>query len=182
MGSADHPERSGGTGVRAALLLSAAVLLGLILLRQFDSGGVAFNESVDTGSPATTDRSPTVSVIPPTTSRPLRPPAEVKVLAANGTSVSGLAGKTTEFLRQNGYNVLAPSDTSRPIETSMVEFRQDFEAEARAVAQLLQLPASAVRPLESEPPVADTRSTDILVLIGNDLSLPGETTTTTRRP
>lgn len=185
MGSADPSEaRSNGTGVRAALLLSAAVLLGLILLRQFDSGSVAFDTDVDTGSPVTTeeDRSPTVSVIPPTSARPQRSPADVKVMAANGTSTSGLAGKTTEFIRQNNYNVLAPTDTTRPIEASMVEFKQDFEPEARTLAQLLQLPASSVRPMESEPPVPETRGTDILVLIGDDLSLPGETTTTTRRP
>lgn len=183
MGSAEHPEASsGGTGARAILLVGAAVLLGIILLRAFDPGGVAFDPSIDVGSgPGTTDRSPTVSVIPPTSARPLRSPADVKVIAANGTSTSGLAGKTTEFLRQNGYNVLAPTDATRPIENSQVEFKQDFEPEARVVAQLLQLPASAVRPLESDPPVGDTRGADILVLIGNDLQLPGETTTTTRR-
>jgi hypothetical protein len=183
LGSAEPPDArvSGSTGVRAAVLLTAAVLLGLLLLRQFDAG--TFEQSVDTGGTTdTTSREPTVSVIPNTTARPLRPPADVKVVAANGTSVSGLAAKTTEFMRQNGYNVLAPTDATRPIENSQVEYRQDFEPEARAVAQSLQLPASAVRPIESEPPVADTRSTDILVLIGDDLQLPGETTTTTRRP
>jgi len=183
VGSADqHDARApAGSGLRAALLLSAAVLLGLILLRQFDSG-VAFNQNVDTGAgPITTTQQPTVSVIPPTTSRPVRPAADVKVLAANGTSTSGLAGKVTEFLRQNGYNVLAPSDATRPIENSLVEFKPELEPEARAVAQLLQLPASAVRPLESDPPVADNRNADVLLVIGNDLHLPGDTTTTTKK-
>ena len=185
MGSVDHQDARapGGTGVRAAVLLSAAVVLGLILLKQFDTG-VAFNQNVGTNSGSatvTTTKQPTVSVIPPTTARPPRPAADVKVLAANGTSTSGLAGKTTEFLRQNGYNVLAPSDATRTVDTSLVEFKPDFEAEARAVAQLLQLPASAVRPAESDPPVADTRNADLLVIIGNDLHLPGDTTSTTKK-
>lgn len=169
----------GATGARAALLVGAAVILGLILLRNVPD---ELGADVPTASPTTTSNVPTVSIIPPTTPRAARPPAEVKVLTANGTGTSGLAGKTSEFLRQNGYNVLAPTDANPPpIEMSRVEFRDGFEPEARALAATLQLPAGSVRPLETDPPVAETRSADVLVLLGADLVLPGDTTSTTRR-
>jgi hypothetical protein len=161
----------------------AAVLLGLFLLNEYDT--TPFSADVETtDTTETTRRSPTVTVLPPASTRAVRPPEEVKVLPANGTNTSGLGGRTGEFLRTAGYNALAPIDATRTFDATQVQHKPEFEAEARAPAQLLQLPASSVRPMEESPPVPDTRSADIIVLAGADLRLPGEgaaTTSTTRR-
>lgn len=185
MGSSERPgaTATGSTGARGAFLLVVALILGVVILQQFDDGGVPFSQQVstdDTRATATTRR-PSVSVLPPTSAKPVRPNDQVKVLAANGTSTAGLAGKVSQLLTNNNYNALAPTDATRVIEATLVEYKPDFEAEARSLAQLLLLPGSSVRPMEDNPPVAETRDADIIVIIGPDLRLPGESTTSTTR-
>jgi hypothetical protein len=131
--------------------------------------------------PTTTRRGPSVSVLPPTTIRALRPADQVKVLPANGTNTSGLGGRTGTFLQNNGYNALAPIDASRTLENTLVLHKADFDLEASALAQLLGLPASSVKVLDDSAPVPETRNADIVVVAGADLNLPGDTTSTTRR-
>lgn len=171
------------TGGRGVVLLGVALVLGIVILNQFDTGSI----DVETGSEVpsgsdddtTTTRRSGVSVVPLPTTRAVRPPAEVKVLAANGTATQGLAGRTRDYLQTVGYNALAPTDATRVVEATQVQHTPEFEAEARALAQLLQLPGSSVRPLEENPPVPDSRGADIALIIGPDLRLPGDTATTT---
>ncbi len=170
------------------MLLGVALVLGIIILNQFDTGSIDVGTEVTAGDDdeaTTTTRRSGVSVVPIPTTRAVRPPGDVKVLAANATATSGLAGRTRDYLQTVGYNALAPTDATRVLEATQVQHTPEFEAEARALAQLLQLPASSVRPLEENPPVPDTRGTDIVLIIGPDLRLPGDaagtTTSTTRR-
>jgi hypothetical protein len=183
VGSAERPGARpvGSAGARGALLLVLALVLGVVLLQKFDTGTVAFTERVDTNATtATTRQAPTVSVVPSAPVRQPRAPSEIKVLPANGTSTTGLGGKTGDFLRTAGYNALAAMDATRNLDASLVLYKPDFEPEARTLAQLLQLPASAVKVLDDNAPVADTRGADIVVVAGADLHLP-DTTSTTRR-
>ncbi len=154
----------------------------VVLLQKFDTGRVPFSQpvDVDTGTD-TTARSPTVSVLPPTTSRAARPADQVRVVVANASDIDGLAGRTTTFLTNNGYNALSPMDASRAMDNSQVLYRADFEPEARTIAQLLGLPGSAVKALDDNAPVPDTRGADVVVAAGGDVRLPGDTTSTTRR-
>jgi hypothetical protein len=167
------------------VLLVLAVVLGIVLLNKFDTGRVPFSQPVESnGGRSTTSirRLPSVSVLPNTTARAARPADQVKVLPANGTSTGGLGSRTGTFLTNNGYNALAPEDATRNLDNSLVLYRADFEPEARALAQLLGLPASSVKLLDDSAPVGETRNADVVVVAGDDLRLPGETTSTTRRP
>ncbi|HWC12246.1 MAG TPA: LytR C-terminal domain-containing protein, partial [Acidimicrobiales bacterium] len=169
--SSDAP---GGNTTRGIVLLAVAVALGILILNRTDEGVSTGDVRIET--PTTAEDTTTVPS-PPTTLRPLRSAADVKVLAANGSKVSGLARRTADQLKAKGYtNTLAPTDTTRDVEATSVEFAADFEPEARAVAEALGLPPTVVKPLDS-PPVADTRGADVVVLIGPDL--PGATGTTT---
>lgn len=155
------------------LLVAAALLVGIVLLNKFDSGSIPFTPQVEVeGGTTTTRKLPNVSVLPTTTLHQPRPPADVKVLPANGTNTAGLGARTNEFLRKANYNALAPIDASRVLDATIVAYKADFEAEARVVAQLLQLPLSAVRPLDDSTPVPDTRGADVVVIAGGDLRLP----------
>ena len=172
----------GNASTRGALLLAVAVILGVVLLKKFDAGTAPFSERLDSNvTTATTSRLPTVSVLPSTPVREPRAPADVKVLPANGTSTGGLGRRTGEFLQRANYNALAALDATKNVDASLVEYRPDFEPEARTLAQLLQLPASSVKPLDDAVPVSDTRGADIVLVIGADLHLPDDTTTTSRR-
>ncbi len=163
-----------GVGAKGVLLVAAALLVGIVLLNRFDNGSVPFTPTIDVESGTTTTRRlPTVTALPTTTLRQPRSPADVKVLPANGTNTSGLGARTNEFLRRANYNALAPIDASRVLDATIVAYRAEFEAEARVLAQLLQLPLSAVRPLDDSTPVPDSRGADIVVIAGGDLRLPG---------
>ena len=163
-------------GARGALLLAIAVVLGIVLLNSFDR--VPSGDSVDVGAilddtTSTTDAGGANTTIAPVpTTRATRAPGDVTVLVANGTDIRGLAGATAAALKAIGYNTLSPTDTSSPVEVTKVQFSAGFEAEARAVATSLQLPATAVEAATpaNAPPVDDTLGANVVVLVGADVS------------
>jgi hypothetical protein len=167
---------------RGLLLLLVAFVIGIAIFRSTDSGGV---------SPASTNTSPEVSTtragrtdttaVPVSTTLPARSPAEVKVLPVNASGIAGVGGKAGDKLRTAGYtNTLAAvnSNSDSPSATSSIEYTAGAEADARAVATVLGLPATTVKALES-PPVSDTRGAEVVVLIGGDLAATFGTATTT---
>ncbi|HEX2275485.1 MAG TPA: LytR C-terminal domain-containing protein [Acidimicrobiales bacterium] len=158
-----------------------AVLLGIFVLNQTDPGSSASQstEDLEEATP-TTGPDEVTTLVPTSAPRAPRPPAEVKVLPANGSGVAGLGGRVGDRLKARGYtNTLAATNTTREVAASSVEFNRDFEPEARAVAETLGLPPTVVKALDS-PPVADTRGADVVVLIGPDLNTGGTTTTAGR--
>ena len=172
-------ERSAGTAAaRGAFLLVIAVVLGIVLLQAADKG-----TSSQRGLTGTHAAAPTTTVPTPTTVA-TRAPADVKVLAVNGTTTSGLGLRVSDKLRTAGYNVLAPTDARRkPVASSSVYFTVGYQTDATAMAQLLGLQPTAVEPMPPTPPVTDTRGATVLVLAGQDLAraLPVPATTTTVR-
>lgn len=180
----------GNPGTRGLILLAVAVLLGIYLLQKFDTGsgvpvssgsGGSSGPTVTVPRTTSTTRRPTVSVLPTATTRAVRPPDQVKVLPANATATTGLGGRTGDYLHTLGYNNLAATDATKNVDATMVEHKPEFDAEARALAVSLQLPASSVRVLDDNVPVSDTRNADIVLVIGSDLRLPGDTTSTTKK-
>jgi hypothetical protein len=158
---------AGGAAARGAGLLAIAVVIGILLLRS--GGGDPYSRSVRTSAnpaPEVTGQLPTATTV----TVPVRSPADVKVLPANGTSTSGAATNTGNRLKSGGYNVLAASNTTNPATGSNVFYNPGFEREARVVAQLLGLPDSAVQPMPTPPPVSDTRGADVIVVVGPDLA------------
>ena len=182
------PGQAGSTGARGGILLAIAVVLGIVLLNGFDR--VPGSDSVDVDSildglgTSTTAAGggPPVTAAPAVTSttRASRAPADVTVLVANGTDIKGLAGATATALKAIGYNTLSPSDTSRTVDVTKVQYSAGFEAEGRAVATSLQLPPTAVEASTpaNAPPVADTLGANVIVVLGADVATKATTTTT----
>lgn len=149
-----------------AVLIGVAVLIGfLLLLKGLDQeGGV-----IETGSPAR-DTTTTTSTVPlpdqTTTTVAARAPSEVKVLVANASGATGVAGANKEKLVAAGYTSVetanAPSQS-----TSVVYFAPDWQIEAEAVARALGLGAGSVSAMPASPPVALNGAT-VLVVIGSD--------------
>lgn len=181
---------AGNAGARGALLLAVAVILGIVLLQQFDtpsvpSGQVSVTSLPDGGEDqTTTTRRMGLTTVPQTqtTVAQARPKAEVKVLVANGSGVRGLGAQTTTSLRTAGYtNAATPTDANTSVERTGIQFVEGYEAEARELAGVLSLPTTVVTRLAS-PPVAtaDIADAKLIVILGTDVSSP--TTSTTRRP
>lgn len=171
---------AGSAALRGGLLLAIAVILGVVLLNAADDND-AFTP-VTAGTTKSTQKSTATTREPATTTttQPVRPAAQVKVLTANGTTTKGLAGQFKDRLKAAGYNTLAATDTSKkPVATSTVYYVAGYEAEAKAVAQLLDIAATA--PMPQPAPVASTQSANLVVVVGNDKAPASSTTTTAKR-
>ncbi len=196
------PANPAGTGsnagVRGALLLGVAVIIGIVLLQQFDGG-------IDTGGGATvsatsvpraaatttsTTRRVGLTTVPLATTTTAKPRAksEVKVLVANGAGIRGLGAATTTALKALGYATATPTDTTGGnVEKTSIQYADGYEAEAREVAAALSQPATVVARMSS-PPVApaDLDDSKVVVILGLDVANTSTTgagaTTTTRRP
>ena len=187
----------GNAGARGALLLAVAVILGIVLLQQFDTPSIPSGQVSATSIPDSDETSTTrrvgLTTVPQvtTTAARARPKAEVKVLVANGAGVRGLGASTTNALKEKGYtNIAAPTDATTSVEKTGIQFAEGYEAEARELAGVLSLPATVVTRLAS-PPVAaaDIGDAKVLVILGVDVSsvtttapAAAATTVTTRRP
>lgn len=201
-GSAAGPGGTGNNaGVRGALLLGVAVILGIVLLQQFDSeidtgGGQVAATSVpvtnEITTTTTTRRSTGLTSVPqvtPTTAR-VRAKAEIKVLVANGAGVRGLGAATTNALKNAGYTTLTPTDANTQVEKTAIQFADGYEAEARELAGLIGQPATVVARLAAPPvPAAEIDGANVIVILGVDVTTStttaagaGTTTSTTRRP
>ena len=169
---------------RGIVLLAVAFALGVGLLHSADRSGV----TIATGSPATEPKTTTTTpqAAPPTTAAAaLRDPRTIKVLSANGTSTNGIGDKVRRKLEAANYNALAAVTATSKTQTSAIFFSPGFDADARAVAAVLGIPATAVQAMPAKPPVPQLGDANILVIAGTDilpsLSPTSGTTTTVRR-
>ena len=183
---------AGAAGGRGFALIAVALLLGTLVLNATDdeppgarlttgSSPTADNGAGDDDDGGEAASSTTLPAGTSTTLPPLRAPAEVKVLVVNGTRTKGAATKVTDVLKPAGYNTLAPTDAPAA-EASSVFFEQGYEKEAAAVAALLQLPTSAVKPIPTPVPVkgGNHKGANVLVQVGPELAIryAGATATT----
>jgi LytR cell envelope-related transcriptional attenuator len=170
---------------RAILLIGVAVVIGFVLLHHAGGGTAG---PISTGGAPTTPRTTTATGTGGTTttlrsttstSVALRAPEAVKVLVANGTSTAGLAGRVTSTLHAKGYNTLTATDASTKPTSSIVYFEPGYGPDAAALAAKIDLPTTAVLPIQSPPPVANLSGAQILVVAGPDLVSSSTTTPTT---
>ena len=102
----------------------------------------------------------------------LHPPAEVRVLVANGTEVGGAAGAIREVLiSDQGYNGLPPVNATieEVPEFSFVYYANGYELDARNVGLIIGADSANILPIPAALPVTDLAEANILILLGSDL-------------
>ena len=161
---------------RGIILIVVALVLGIFILNKAQPGGSATPVSSQPHTTTTKAGKGATTTTPST--RAVRQPAAIKVLAANGSGVAGLGGKISDRLTAGGYNALAPTNTTSDVSTSVVEFQPGFDLESLYVAQALGLPGTSVKAVTPDIPVSDTKGADIVVLVGPDLDTSQTTPTT----
>ncbi len=108
-----------------------------------------------------------------------RSPSEVNVLVANGIGTSGIAGSTADALNADGYIGVAADapDTT----TSVIYYREGYDAEARNVATSLGAPPDVIQPVPADGSVPinqnaidDGRAAaaNVIVILGSDGVVP----------
>lgn len=117
-------------------------------------------------SPSTTSPPNTTSA-PTTTEAPVDRSA-VRVLVANATNRSGIAGSTADVLIAAGFTTAKPIDALNSTEVTIVYARAGFEAAAADLASTLGLAAATVQPLGTTLITTADANADLIVAIGND--------------
>lgn len=158
------PQNSAAMGV---VLVVVAFVVGLLLLTKggddnSDSASeTPAGQEVDEGTgtdDVTESTEPTASTTPP---------AQLQIIAANGSGVGGRAGATATLLNGLGYpNVQAVDGTTTA--TTQVYYLEGFVDDAAAVAANMGLPADRVVPMPATVPLdgAELGSATIIVLLG----------------
>ena len=130
------------------------------------AGGV-----VDADAMAPTSAVPTTTEALFTT--PTHYPNEVKILVANGSGVSGAAGKVTDLLSPLGWTMESPANADKT-GTTRVYYRNGYQADARKIVEhfgeipslLEKMPTGGLEvPAKAEDRVANA---NIVVILGSD--------------
>lgn len=93
--------------------------------------------------------------------------AEVFVVVANATAVSGVAGDNAAILSGAGFTNTQTTDTA-PLPTSVVYAKPGFEVAAGLIADALVLPREVVLPYPGTTFTTFDDDADVLVLVGAD--------------
>ncbi len=171
----DAPHQGATALGRGVFLIVVAVVIGVVTLHSIGKTTPAASTS-PTAPPTTATTPPTTAAAAPahsgtTAGSAARPPGQVLTLVANGTRTSGVAGRISDSLQRDGYNILSPTDTSGTANSSGVYYTSGYNREATAVGSFLGLPASAVQPMSSGPSViGGTKGAAVIVVIGPDLA------------
>lgn len=161
--------------MRGALLIVAAVLLGLGLLANGFRNDTRASGSGNT--PTTVGKgTPTTGVTGSTAPLQAHDPAQVKVLVLNGSGKSGVAKAGKDQLAAANYTVLEPGNAQGgTVAASIVYFVAGYDVDAQTIAAKLGLNASAAQPLPTPLPatIADAQGANIVVIVGTDAPVAG---------
>jgi hypothetical protein len=164
---------------KAAALIVAAVLVGVIVLRDDSSASVssdALREAADRVAVTSTTlpRTSTTS----TSAAAAHTPEQVKVVAINATGTSGQAAKATTKLHNAGYNALQPADAAASVKAAhpasvVYVVTPGYEKDASDIVALFGLPDSAIHAGLPSPPPSSTiqAGVNIVVLVGTGITL-----------
>lgn len=159
---------------RARRLIPILVGLGVVVVIVAALLIVTGNNSSST----TVHKTPTVSANSKHGGAAAVDPASVKVAVLNGTSVTNLAHDVSSRLATDGYKQGAIATAANQTNaTTTVAYLSGHRTDARAVAAVLNLKTSAVKPVNQQAmgvacPGASSASCsdDVVVTVGNDLS------------
>jgi hypothetical protein len=153
-----------------------------------DAGDASANEmpadtdtdaSADSGSdaPATTE-APAPTTTQDLFPKPTHAPNEVNVLVANGSGVSGAAGKVTDMLSPLGWAMESPANADKTSVTG-IYYKTGFSSDAEVIQEhfgeapsiLSQFPAGGLSVPDGTLDRID--NADIVVILGSDLAIQG---------
>jgi hypothetical protein len=162
---------------RGVIVVIIAFVVGLVVLAKgFDDNSV----SAGGGGGATTTTAPaTTTTAPAQTTTTEVNKASFTVLVANGSGISGAAGRKTEELKGQGFTMAPAGNSKAQVATTAVYFIAGYEGAGAAVAQVLQVQPQAM----PNPAPTDLGQAQVLVVLGKDIAsdAPGSVTTTTAK-
>ena len=175
---------SGSTATRGVVLVVFALVVGILLVVKGGGGAEVVSDPNDALDVTTTTAAGGVTTTTGKTPTTVTPPAQLKIVVANGSGERGLAAKTKNQLAFVGYSNAVATDTTQDVTTSVVYVASGLEADAQTVASVIGMDASRVAPMPDPTtiPVASVGDAKVIVLLGPDApnaaANAGATTTT----
>ncbi len=148
------------------------------------SDTLADETPADSGTDASADESPATTVAPASTTtedffpKPTHAPNEVNVLVANGSGVSGAAGKVTDMLSPLGWAMESPANADKT-SVSGIYYKVGYASDAQVIQEhfgevpsiLSQFPAGGLAVPDGTLDRVD--NADVVVILGSDLAIQG---------
>jgi hypothetical protein len=165
------PLGAGSSTVKGALLVGAAVVLGIVLLQIVDDGssGPVANGRTSTASTTTTVKSTTTTggkTTPTTKTAAVKAPAQIKLLVLNAGAPTGSAGTVSTTLRNHGYtNQGTAGNDPNHRSGKQVLCRAALSREAATLAVLLG--TGTTKAVLGNPGPPGSTGYDCVVLIGS---------------
>jgi hypothetical protein len=166
------------------IVVVAALIVGILLIAKGGGGEAVADRNSEIEGTTTTVAGSTQTTQADTTKGTTTPAAQLPIIAANGSKISGLAGKTKTQLAAAGYTSVIATDATSAASTSIVYFVAGFEKDAEAVAAAIGMPAArlAQMPDPSQVPVSSIGDVKVVIVLGPDAPNAGGTTATTAAP
>jgi hypothetical protein len=150
------------TAARGAVLVGAAVVLGIVLLQVVNGTGSSG------GGGTTASPTPNSSSASTGTTTTLvgggRPAAQVKIFVQNASGVSGAAATKANVLRGLGYVILGQGNATTPQTGTTVGCKTGFTKEADTLAKAVAV-GTTVGAYPTPPPATATAA-DCIVTLG----------------
>ena len=139
-----------------------------VVLPQATSGTSSSSSSSSVGSSVKSSTS-TTAAISPVASNSSSANSLVTVRVFNGTDVAGAAGKLTNQLASEGYDVVAAANaTTQNITVTFVYYSPGYQSQAGKLAATLGLGLSSVKPVSFSMPTPSVQPSDLNVVLGTD--------------
>jgi len=165
------------------IVIAVTVVLGLVIFARgvnnqtrLDSQGAVVTTLPGIVGPPTSDRNAAPTTTVPgqgntgtaKTDSTKVAPADIKVIVANAVDPSKtIAGPVGAKLTTAGYQVTAKIDLTPSSDETFVYYPDGFEADAKALAKVLEYPESTVTPMPKTPPTP-LNGAQFLVVVGKD--------------
>ena len=168
------PRPAANTAARGAVVVIIAVLLGVWILTKIDSGA-AVDAGTGTSAPTSVATTAATTAPAPSTTAAVDK-ASFTVIVANASGTSGAAGRKSDAMKADGYQVADPVTNQTKADTTTIFYLSGYEAAAQNVAAYLNI--SDIQPMPTPPPV-DLGQAQVLVNLGRDIASEAATQVTT---
>ena len=160
---------SGSTATRGVIVVVVALVVGVLLIMK-GGGGAAVGEDPNAAIDGTTTTQAGGPTTTEATSSTSTPPGDLKIIVANGSNISGLAGRTKDQLAAASYTAVIATDATADAATSIVFYVAGYEADATAVAAALGMPPERLSPMPdpANVPVASIEGVQVVIVLGPD--------------
>ncbi len=168
--------RSTKTPIRsAALLLAAVAPMGLVACGNSDAAEETTTTTVVAEVTTTTAMETTTTEASTTTTLPQVVTTGATVVVANASSVNGSAGRMTELLQAEGFELGSPTNsTEGSLGASKVYYAADDDAALAVAESLVRIFGGVIQLVElpTVPPVesSDLGSSTVLLALGDDFA------------